>query len=119
MASLLILVVTGFGGADNHKKNCSVHRAFPARNTIELSCKCENLPHVLLPKSAHVREKGGAHSRLAVVDRDVRIDVHLAGILLAAQRADVRANTDDLDIVLALALSTATKLPRKLLGYKK
>ena len=100
-------------------KNCSVHQAFPARNTIELSHKCENLPHVLLPKSALDHEKGGAHSPLAIVDRDVRIDIPLADIPLAVQHADVRANTDDLDIVLVLKASEATKLLHKLLGYKK
>ena len=100
-------------------KNCSVHQAFPARNTIELSRKCENLPHVLLPKSAHDLEKGGAHNHLAIVDRDVRIDIHPADILLAVQRADVRADTDDLDVVLLLSASTAIKLPRKSLGCKK
>ena len=86
---------------------------------IELSRKCENLPHVLLPKSAHDLEKGGAHNHLAIVDRDVRIGIHPVDILLAVQRADVRADTDDLDVVLTLSVSTATKLPRKLLGYKK
>ena len=96
-----------------------MHRAFPARNTVELSRRCENPPHVLLPKSAHDREKGGAHVRLAVIDRDVRIDIHLVDILPAVQRADVRADTDDLDVVLTLSASTATKLPRKLLGYRK
>ena len=100
-------------------KNCSVHQAFPARNTIELSRKCENLPHVLLPKSAHVREKGDAHVRLAVIDRDVRIDILLVEILLATLRAGVHADTDDLDVVLPLSASTAIKLPRKLLGCKK
>ena len=99
-------------------KNCSVHQAFPARNTIELSRKCENLPHVLLPKSAHVREKGGAHVRLAVVDRDVRIDIHLVDILLAVLRAGVRASTGDHDVVPARSASTATKLPRKLPGCR-
>ena len=96
-----------------------MHRAFPARNTVELSRRCENPPHVLLPKSAHVREKGGAHVRLAVIDRDVRIGILLVEIPLAVPRADVRADTDDHDVVLTHSASTATKLPRKLLGYKK
>ena len=96
-----------------------MHHAFPARNTVELSSRCENLPHVLLPKSAHDLEKGGAHNHLAIVDRDVRIDIHPVDILLAVQRAGVRADTDDLDVVLLPSASTAIKLPRKLLGYKK
>ena len=100
-------------------KNCSVHRAFPARNTVELSRPCENLPHVLLPKSAHDHEKGGARVRLAVIDHDARIDILLVEILLAVLRADVRANTGDHDVVLARSASTATKLPRKLPGCKK
>ena len=96
-----------------------MHRAFPARNTVELSRRCENLPHVLLPKSALDHEKGGARSRLAIIDRDVRIDALLVDTPLAVQRADVRADTDDLDVVLVPTASTATKLPHKLLGYKK
>ena len=96
-----------------------MHHAFPARNTVELSSRCENLPHVLLPKSAHVREKGDAHVRLAVIDRDVRIDILLVEILLAALRAGVRASTGDHDVVLARSASTATKLPRKLPGCRK
>ena len=76
-------------------------------------------PSCSLPKSAHDHEKGGAHSHLAIVDRDVLIDIHLVDILPAVQRADVRADTDDLDVVLPPSASTATKLPRKLLGYKK
>lgn len=96
-----------------------MHQAFPARNTIELPRSCKILPHVLLPKSPHAREKEGARTHLAVVDRDVRIDIRLVDILLAVQLADVRADTDDLDVVLALSASTATKLPRKSLGYRK
>ena len=94
-----------------------MHQAFPARNTIELSHKCENLPHVLLPKSALDHEKGGARSRLAVVDRDVRIDTLLVATPLAVQGEGALANTDDLDVVLVLipglAALAATKRPRK------